>query len=350
MPALPDDDLKDICGVTGPLWEQCRRARIFLTGGTGFFGTWLVESFLAANNRFGLNSSLTVLTRNPAAFLAQARHLSRETSLEFLEGDVRSFRFPRGPFDFVIHAAASASAKQSEEDPMEMFSTIVAGTERVLEFSRQSAARSVLFTSSGAVYGIQPPSISHICEEYQGAPDPLRAASVYGEAKRSAEQLCSINFKQHGLKTKIARCFAFVGPHLPLNAHFAIGNFMSDAMNHQDIQILGDGTPKRSYLYASDLMVWLWTILFMGTPCFAYNVGSEDALSILELAEVAVSALDPKLKISVRQQPEPGAQLQQYVPSTGRAKAQLGLKQRVDLRNAISKTAMWHGFQRCSDY
>ena len=345
MPALPDKDLSAICDLTASDWQQSRGSRIFVTGGTGFFGKWLVESFLAANRRFQLDSQLTILTRDAGAFLDKAPHLANETSLHFVEGDVRSFEFPAGKFDFVIHAATAASAKQSVEDPLEMFSIIVLGTDRILQFARMAQAKSVLFTSSGAVYGPQPATVSHISEDFGGGPDPLNPVSVYAEGKRAAEQLCCLHLKQYELKAKIARCFAFVGPHLPLDTHFAIGNFISDASKDRDVEIRGDGTPIRSYLYASDLAVWLWTILFRGKPGRAYNVGSEYSVSILQLAKLVTSILNPTGKITVRQTPNSANRVEQYVPSTERPRMELGLAQTVGLSEAITKTAMWHGFR-----
>jgi nucleoside-diphosphate-sugar epimerase len=345
MPPLPERDLAAVCRLTSGCWEQCQRARIFLTGGTGFFGIWLVESFIAANQAFKLDSSLTILTRDAASFLARAPHLKHEKSLDYMEGDVREFNFPSGKFEYIIHAATAASAQQAEQDPLEMFSVIVSGTERVLQFARQAQARSLLFTSSGAVYGPQPAAISHMPEDFTGGPDALNPSSVYAEGKRAAEQLCCLYLKQYGLQSKIARCFAFVGPHLSLDTHFAIGNFIADAMRGRDIQIRGDGTPRRSYLYASDLAAWLWNILFRGEPCRAYNVGSEDSVSILRLAEEVVSTLRPESKICVRQQPDPAKPVQQYVPSTARARKELGLAQTISLKDAISWTAAWHGFE-----
>jgi nucleoside-diphosphate-sugar epimerase len=342
-PPLAPSDLEHLLERTERLWDDVRGRRIFVTGGTGFFGCWLLESFLAANRAFDLDAGIVVLTRSPAAFRNKCPHLTHEAALELVTGDVRDFTFPPGDFHSVIHAATETVSS----DGPRIFTTIVHGTERCLEFAQACGASEFLLTSSGAVYGKQPAGVTHVTEEYLGAPDSMDLNAAYGEGKRAAETLCAIYGERAALKCKIARCFAFVGPHLPLDAHFAIGNFIRDAIAGVPIHISGDGTPQRSYLYASDLAVWLWTILFRGSALRAYNVGSEQSVSILDLARETCAALRPQLEIHVAKQPVAGAPILRYVPATARAREELGLEQRIGLREAIGRTAKWYGWQGC---
>ena len=326
---------------TRVLWEEMRGQSIFITGGTGFFGMWLLESFTRANDALDLGARAVVLSRDPVAFAKKAPHLSERTDLEFIAGDVRTFEFPTGLFSFVIHAATEASFKLNDERPDEMLDAIIAGTKRVLEFSAQARVKKLLLTSSGAVYGRQPSELTHVPEEYLGAPDPLLPSSAYGEGKRVSEHLCVVHAKKHGNEVKIARCFAFVGPHLPLDGHFAIGNFIRDALQGQAIHVGGDGTPMRSYLYAADLAVWLWTILFRSPTERAYNVGSSEAVSIAELANTVREVLSPNTTVQISGLGGPHHPISRYVPSVQRAKSELNLRVLISVPDGVAKTAAW---------
>lgn len=343
-PPLPTEDLNFIFTNTRHIWQEMRGEHIFITGGTGFFGCCLVESFLYANHIEKLDAHATILTRNPAAFAQKCPHLASDPAITLLTGDVKDFTYPDGEFKYVIHAATEASAKQAVENPLEMLATILRGTERTLGFAAVHGTQKFLLCSSGAVYGIQPSSITHLSEDYAGAPNPLKCDSVYSEGKRAAELMCAVYGAKHGIECKIARCFAFVGPHLPLDAHFAIGNFIRDAMRGDLIRVNGDGTPKRSYMYAADLAIWLWTILFRAPAMEAFNVGSDRAISILELARVVTATLGSSANVRVAQQAISGAVVQQYVPCIKKAEQQLGLKCEVTLEDAIRRTAAWHDY------
>ena len=341
---IPAADLDLILQHTRPLWEDMRNQRIFITGGTGFFGSWLLSSFLHINQALELNAKATILTRNPASFLARVPHLASHPAITLLPGDIRTFPMPTGSFDFVIHAATEVVAISANAHPLDRYTAIADGTARVLDFAATHATRKFLLTSSGAVYGKQPSTLTHTPEEYAGAPDPLAISSTYGEGKRASELMCALYAEQSSIEFRIARCYALGGPCLPLDSHFAFANFIRDAMRGDTIHIGGDGTTIRSYLYAADLTIWLWTMLFTGPRLQAYNVGSEEAISILDLARLTAAALNPNVAIKVAQTPVEGAPPLRYVPSTQRAQQQLNLRQTISLTDSIRRTAAWHGF------
>jgi nucleoside-diphosphate-sugar epimerase len=335
-------DMDHILDHTRDLWGSFQGERLFITGGTGFFGCWILESFTWAVDRLGLNSQVVVLTRDPQAFEQKAPHLANHPAVHLLRGDICSFDFPDGHFTHLIHGATESGQKRHDKNPSQMLFTIVKGTQRVLEMAGFCGAENFLFTSSGAVYGQQPTEISHIDEDFKGGPDVLKPDSAYGEGKRIAELLCTLHAMDYPTKLKIARGFAFVGPYLPLDVHFAIGNFIRDGMLGSAIQVQGDGSPYRSYLYSADLTVWLWTILIKGIPLRPYNVGSEEALSISDLAKTVAEAFEPRPAINIAQSPKIGVNPPRYVPSVKRASGELGLMQHINLNLAIRKTIAWH--------
>lgn len=341
VPLLPREDLDHVLEHTRELWNEARGQSFFITGGTGFFGMWLLETFAHANDALSLGMSAAVLTRNPGAFAQKAPHLASRRDLAFVAGDVRDFAYPSGEYTHIIHAATDVSDKINAEAPGQILSATVGGTSRVLDFAKRAGTRKLLLTSSGAVYGKIPSGMTRVPETHIGAIDPLNPASVYGVGKIVSEHLCALAAKHSGLQAKIARCFAFVGPHISLDGHFAIGNFIRDAFNGAPIDIKGDGTPLRSYLYMADLAVWLWTILFRGQSLRPYNTGADHPCSIAELAAITNKALDTHSPVRIAQTHAPGAPVSSYVPDTTRARTELGLTSHFDITQGIQRTVRW---------
>ena len=335
--AISEEDLQrchDVLGISS--WRALTGQSIFIAGGTGFIGKWLLATLLDANVKLGLDCRITVLSRDPGAF--QRAWPAVAGRVNWIAGDVRDFSIIKERFDVIVHAATDVAMNVS---PQDVFSTCLYGTHHLLEMASQCGASRFLLVSSGAIYGPLPTGMTHVPETHLGGPDPLLATSAYGEGKRVSEWLCA-QASVNGLEVKIARVFALVGPHLPLDKHFAIGNFLQAAIAGKQIVIKGDGTPFRSYMYAADMAAWLWAVLIRGSRARAYNVGSEDSLSILDLAERVSNIFGCRLPISTRQQQQPGAATMHYVPNTARTRLELKLPAAMTLQEAIVRTASWY--------
>lgn len=297
--------------------------RIFVTGGTGFFGKSILD-YLKRHPDFRAGDEWMILSRDPERFQSRnAALLDQGRKIGFVTGDVRDF-CAEGRYDEIIHAATAAVTTMADD---EMTSTIVEGTRHVLDFAKSSGAKKILLTSSGAVYGPQTAPV--------GEDAPCNPVTAYGKGKFEAERMCV----ESGLDAKIVRCFAFTGPYLNRDIHYAIGNFIRDCLAGEPIIIKGDGTPQRSYLYADDLVEWLFAVLDRGVSGCPYNVGSPEGLSIREVAERVRAALGTKNDIRVLGVSVPGTPPSVYVPDVSRAVRELGLRDTVDLTTAVRHSA-----------
>ena len=302
------------------LQSELENKCIFITGGTGTFGKWLIHELK------NITCQLVILTRDTKRSMQEFPEHALG-NIRFAEGDVRDFQYPLGHFDYVIHAATPVVSDKLSDT--ELTDIIVTGTKRVLDFSTQSGCPRLLYISSGAVYGTTPPELDHIPESF-----PCNPITTYGKAKRIAENLCI----HSGVNSVVARCFAFVGPGLPLDAHFAIGNFIRNCMRNEPIMIRGDGTPLRSYMYSSDLVEWLLRIMVNSKPDEIYNVGSEVPISMVDLAHRVRDCSGVDVEITVCQSPDGSQMPESYIPCTRKAMNKLSLKLKFDLENSIQNT------------
>jgi len=341
--SLPSSDLEAINAALAADWPKLAGKRIFMTGGTGFIGRWMLRALADANTRFALGVQIDVLTRDADAFAKRDAPLAAAPGFRFIRGDVLSMEPAGERYDFVLHAATDASADLNDSDPLRMFDTIVEGTRRTLDFAVAAKAERFFFFSSGAVYGAQPWDVTHVPETYAGAPNLTSHRSAYGEGKRAAEMLCTIYARQHGLDAINARIFALLGPLLSLDIHFAAGNFIRDAMAGRKITVEGAGKAVRSYLYAADLTAWLWAMLVRAPAGAIYNVGSEESVSIAELAD-RIARLLRAPGVEILGQQDPGWNPGRYVPSTEKIRNELGVAPTVGLDEAIVRTARWNGW------
>jgi nucleoside-diphosphate-sugar epimerase len=327
-------DVARIVDRLGHAWDELRDSAVFVTGGTGFIGRWMLESLVHANEALQLRCRVVVLTRDPEAFASTATRLAAQPIVRLLTGDAGTFRFPAGDFSHVLHLAKEPAGDLGISAP---------GTRRVLEFALSRGARKLLFTSSGAVYGSQPAASARTKEELAASISPDDLTTLYARAKYAGEALCREACARSALETKIARCFALVGPCMEFEGPYAVGNFIRDAEHAERIDVIGDGTAVRSFLYAQDLAVWLWTILFRGEPGLAYNVGSEEAISIANLARLVARVAGGDKPVRIHGTPQSaGPAMDRYVPDTGLATSTLGLTVDLELEEAVRRTLAWY--------
>ena len=300
--------------------EKLSGKKILITGATGFVGKNLCELLVGLNSKLKYKIEITGLARNPVLF----------PGVKFLQHDMLNpldFDFD---FDFIIHAATPVV--KVEESDQKTLDIIVKGTQNILEFAKKSNCSNFLFISSGSVYGDISESLGLIPETYHPA-SPLKSAYAIG--KELSESMCLEFQKNNKIILNIARCFAFSGKYLPLNAHFALGNFIRDALAGRSIHIKGDGSAIRSYMDADDMVYWLLTILLHDKNDI-FNVGSDQGISIKDLA-FKVASLYSGLDVIIEGESSESLKKNIYVPSISKAWDILGLKLETSIESSLKK-------------
>ena len=309
--------------------------RVFLTGGTGFFGRHLLALWCVLRER-GVQAEVTVASRDPAAFLRAWPEFDGHPWLRLVPSDLRRVPPCTGPYELMIHAATDTHAS-AHQDPSQVWRGMMHTSQVVLEAAQAWGVQRLLLTGSGAQYGRMGPE--GVTDDALQACDPLLPGSAYGEAKRASELMAMLQAAATGMTVVPTRCFAFAGPSLDLQGHFAIGNFVRDACAGQPIRIQSGGTALRSYLYGADLAVWLTHLLLHGEHGRPVNVGGDTPVSIRELAETVSQALSPGLPPQVLGQDAPGTR-SVYFPQTARA-AQHGLQAWTSLALSVRRMGQW---------
>lgn len=330
---IEQDALEAVRRFSPAVVEALRGRSVFLTGGTGFIGKWLLEILLRANAMHDLGMRGTVLTRDPAAFVRAWPHLALAPGITLHPGNVEDFDFPPGRFDLAIHAALPVATLAQEG--ADLAARARSGMARICAFSAQAGVARLLHVSSGAVYGAQ--ASAHAIPE--GAPWSEPAANEYTRAKRDSENYLAQG--QWPFTYSIARCFAFIGPYLEPSSGSAAAQFVRASAAGEGIVIQGDGAPVRSYQYASDMARWLVTMLAVAPAGTAFNVGSGEAVTIRQLAEAVAALSGPDCDVTIQGLHRAGLAGNAYVPSVLLARDQLALENPISLNDAIARTLAW---------
>jgi dTDP-glucose 4,6-dehydratase len=301
--------------------------KLFITGGTGFFGKNILKSIL--ENEIWLNflSEIVVLTRDSDKFLKEFPEFKSD-KIFFINEDVRFFKTERTDFDYIFHLATDASKDLNDHLPLEMIDVIVNGTKNILAFAEQQThLKKLVFASSGAVYGEIPADIDGVKEEDRFDLDFNNPLNAYAQAKRTAEMMCSIYLKRNNLPIIIARGFAFMGEYLSECAHFAIKNFEKQALETGKISIKSDGIAMRSYMKGEDLAKVLLSLLTAQSNLYyIYNIGSDEAKTLKEWAYLIAEKIG-KVEVEILNENTEGYSAgKNYIPNVDRMKKEVEIK------------------------
>lgn len=328
--------------TTSPLinWQLFANANVLITGANGFLPAYMAKTLL--------NLNTTLLKHSPCRVLALVRnykhaaevfapYLDRQDLVLITQDVSESLSLPY-PIHYIIHAASPASPRFYKDAPLSVIYPNVLGTINMLNLARTNPVRSILYFSSGEVYGEFAGSID---ENAYGIVDPTALRSCYAESKRMGENLCIAYGSEYGLPVKIVRPFHTYGPGMKLDDGRVFADFVRSVVMGQDIVLTSSGEAKRSFLYLSDATLAYFLILTKGVNNEAYNVANEQGIiSIKELAQIIVG-LFPEKGLQVRFEPPK----ESYMPSpilscdvkTAKLNA-LGFSPKVSIEEGFSKT------------
>ena len=316
--------------------NQLDGTRVLITGGTGFVGKWLIETAKIACDNGATKFEIIVPTRDILASHVKETKKIGFKNLSLVQGDLLTDVLNIGKVDAIIHAATPASATLNESNPIEMTRINTQSMQAALKFAENRVP--FLFTSSGAVYGNQPQSVSHISEMQDRPYSEL--TSAYAKGKQLAESMCMQAAEEGACTTVIARLFAFSGHYLPRDTHFAIGNFVQNVIDRKPIHINSDGQARRSYLYGADMAIWLWSALTQRSSPNPLHIGSEHSVSILELAQavarVSTTELNYIPEIKVANPSANSEKFHQYIPNNSATKSYLNVQEWTSLETGIA--------------
>jgi dTDP-glucose 4,6-dehydratase len=299
--------------------------RIVITGAAGFIGSHLSEALIARGDTVvGIDNLLTGDVENIA-------HLKSPEFL-FIRHDVTNYIRVEGPVDAVLHWASPASPIDYLELPIPTLKVGALGTHNALGLAKAKGARFML-ASTSEVYG--DPLEHPQRETYWGNVNPIGPRGVYDEAKRFAEAITVAYHRYHGLDTKIVRIFNTYGPRMRVRDGRAVPNFISQALQGQDVTIFGSGAQTRSFCYISDLVAGLIKLL-ASSENDPVNIGNPHEMSIEDMAKTIIRMTGSKSRLVF--QPLPTDDPKVRKPDITRAKTKLGWEPKVSLEEGLTST------------
>ena len=306
--------------------------RILITGGAGFLGSHLSDLLLAEGHEvICMDNFLTGRPENIA-------HLIGNPNFQLIAYDVTNYIHVDGPLDFILHLASPASPVDFEDLGIKILKVGALGTHKTLGLAVAKKAK-FLLTSTSEVYG--DPLVHPQSEDYLGNVDPIGMRGVYDEAKRFAEAMTMAYHRLHGVDVRIVRIFNTYGERMRQDDGRAIPNFVSQALNGQDLTVYGDGSQTRSICHYSDLIAGIYKLMQsdVTTPV---NIGNPYEITMLDLANMIVEMTGSQSRVAFHDLPKShGNDPKVRLPDITKARTHLDWEPKVSPDEGLSRTIEW---------
>jgi len=301
-------------------------ARVVVTGGAGFIGSHLCQSFLERGDEvICMDNFLTGSRENVTPFALHKR-------FTLIDHNVTRFIGIEGPVDMILHFASPASPVDYLELPIPTLKVGSLGTHNALGLAKAKSAL-FLLASTSEVYG--DPLVKPQREDYWGNVNPVGPRGVYDEAKRFAEAMTMAYHRYHGLNTRIVRIFNTYGPRMRMKDGRVVPNFITQAIKGEALTVYGKGTQTRSFLYIDDLIRGIHRLLETDYH-LPVNLGNPHEITVLDFAKKVLGLTGSKSSIVYKPLPEDDPQVRQ--PDISRARELLGWEPQVQLEEGLAKT------------
>ena len=330
------EDLRRICQADLP-WQQLEGKTVLVTGATGMLASYVTWLLLRLHEEAGIDVSVVALCRNPQKAEHYFGSYVGKPYFRMLPQDVCDPIVYEGAVDFIFHLAGNASPYFINTDPVGIMKCNLVGTMNVLELARKKQTAKVVFASTREVYGANE-YVEKLDERSYGVLDPLDARSCYPESKRAAETLLKSYYLQYGVAFNTIRIAHAYGPTMKLeNDGRVMADLMGDVVAGRDIVLKSRGEAIRAFLYITDAVLGMFTVLFKGKAGEAYNLANEtEPISIRDLAQLlASSGNDKTIHVVINESDQRGYCAYRRTALDTTAIEQLGWKPQVPLREGI---------------
>ena len=297
MNRILEEDIKMISSSNAIDWMQMKNKTIFITGATGLIGSCLVFSLLYANRIYNLNCNIIALVRN----IEKAKEIfqyDRDTSLTFIQGDIRKVINVNQEIDYIIHAASQTNSKEFINNSLETIDISLKGTKNILNLAKEKKIKKIIFLSTMEIYG-RPENDEKITERHGTDLMTNEIRNCYPISKIMCENLCMCYSKRYDFECNIARLTQTFGAGVRYDDSRVFAEFARCVIEGKNIVLHTKGETKRNYLYTTDAVTALLIILLKGENGEIYNVANENTYcTIIDMAYL-VAANNPKIKVEI---------------------------------------------------